>query len=63
MTQLESLALDAKPGCCMACDDPLPEPVPGKPGPKRKLCGKEDCWKLYQCLWARDARAAAGKAA
>lgn len=40
-----ALKAESRPGCCIACDEPLP-PKRGA-GRKRLLCGKPECERLY----------------
>lgn len=58
MSELELWRSDAITGCCLVCDEPIRPRERICRGRKRQLCGSLDCWRAYQAIWARDARAA-----
>lgn len=44
---LEKIYEGVRPGRCPSCDGPVPPPLLGKLGRKRKLCGLEECARAY----------------
>ena len=48
---VEAMAADTRPGCCIACDAPLP-------AGRRRICGEPACLRLYQQVYQADRNAA-----
>lgn len=49
---LSALYAERRPGCCLACDRPLP--VHQGPGRRPALCGRAACERVYQAAWRAD---------
>lgn len=50
---LAALKTDARPGCCLICDEPLP-PSRNPSKPRTELCGDRECKRVYDRTCAMD---------
>lgn len=62
---LEALEEERQPGCCLACDKPLPPPARrpggGPAGRPRVICDDPECLRVYMTAYKRGQRARRGK--